>query len=119
MESTYRKPFELLRTECAQIGRPFEDITKVTELPVWITDDKSDFERTYEHSAYPGQVFGVSGPSSDVVIQDIEDLVDVGVSHIAIDFEDMTTFDRFLAEVVPHVRLQPRAAQPVATEVRS
>ena len=107
LKSTYRKPFELLRAECERIGRPFEDITKVTELPVWLTDDTSDFKRTYEHSAYPGQVFGVSGPTADVVIRDIEDLVDVGVSHIAIDFEDMTTFDRFLAEVVPHVRLQP------------
>jgi hypothetical protein len=75
---------------------------------VWIPDDVGSFQSTYEHPNYPGQVFGVAGPAPDDVIREIETLVDNGVSHVAIDFEDMTTFDRFLSEVVPSVRLTQR-----------
>jgi alkanesulfonate monooxygenase SsuD/methylene tetrahydromethanopterin reductase-like flavin-dependent oxidoreductase (luciferase family) len=108
LEVSYRKPMELLRAECEAIGRPFDDITRICELGVWMPRDPSEFEATWEHEAYPGQTFGTAGPTPDDVIRDIEDLVDVGVKHIAIDFADMLTFERFLTEVVPHVRLEPR-----------
>ena len=106
LEVSYRRPLEMLRAECEAIGRPFDEITKITELAVWMPDDRSKFEARYEHSNYPGQVFGIAGPQPADVIGEIEALVDVGVSHIVINFEDMPTFDKFLAEVVPNVRLQ-------------
>lgn len=109
LEIAFRKPMEMLRAECERIGRPFDEITLVSELGVWMPDDVSTFQATYEHPAYPGQISGTAGPTPDAVIRAIEDLVDVGVAHIAINFEDMATFDKFLAEVVPHVRLERRS----------
>ncbi len=107
-EQTYRAPMERLRAECELIGRPFDDITKICELAVWMPDDIKTFAPTYEHSNYPGQVFAVAGPTAQDVIREIETLVDAGVAHIAIDFEDMATMNRFLSDVVPHVRLAPQ-----------
>jgi alkanesulfonate monooxygenase SsuD/methylene tetrahydromethanopterin reductase-like flavin-dependent oxidoreductase (luciferase family) len=109
LDISYRRPMELLRAESEAIGRPFEEITKICELPISMPDDISGFEATYTHSNYPGQTFGVAGPQPAQVIREIEALVDVGVSHLALSFEDMPTFERFLADVVPNVRLEPRA----------
>jgi alkanesulfonate monooxygenase SsuD/methylene tetrahydromethanopterin reductase-like flavin-dependent oxidoreductase (luciferase family) len=108
LEVSYRKPMELLRAECDQIGRPFNQIRLISGMAVWMPEDVSEFEATYEHSNYPGQTFGIAGPRPEDVIREIEALVDIGVSHISIDFEDMPTFDRFMSEVVPNVRMQRR-----------
>ena len=70
-------------------------------------DDVAHFEATYDHPNYPGQTFGVAGPRPADVSREIEALVDAGVSHIAIDFEDVRTLERFVTEVVPYVRLEP------------
>lgn len=107
-ELAYRKPMELLRAECERIGRAFDEITLVSELTVSMPEDTSGFEATYEHPAYPGQINGILGPRPVDVIREIETLVDAGVEHLAINFEDRHTLDLFLAEVVPHVRLEPR-----------
>jgi alkanesulfonate monooxygenase SsuD/methylene tetrahydromethanopterin reductase-like flavin-dependent oxidoreductase (luciferase family) len=104
-ESTYREPFERLRAECEAIGRPFESIHKVAELAVELPDDPSGFVSSYEHRFYPGQVFGIAGPTPADVIREIEQLVDVGVEHVVLGFEDEPGFRRFVTEVVPHVRL--------------
>jgi hypothetical protein len=40
------------------------------------------------------------------VIREIEQLVDVGVKHIALNFDDYDEIRRFADEVVPHVRLE-------------
>jgi alkanesulfonate monooxygenase SsuD/methylene tetrahydromethanopterin reductase-like flavin-dependent oxidoreductase (luciferase family) len=105
--TTYRQPYELLRQECESIGRPFEEITLVTELSVSLPDDPSTFVASYEHSFYPGQTFVVVGPTPADVIREIEQLVDVGVSHIALNFDDLTELRRFVDDVVPAVRLAP------------
>jgi alkanesulfonate monooxygenase SsuD/methylene tetrahydromethanopterin reductase-like flavin-dependent oxidoreductase (luciferase family) len=107
-ETTYRAPYERLRSECEAIGRPFEQITLVSELSLSLPADPSTFESSYEHSFYPGQVFGVAGPTPTDVIREIELLVDAGVKHIALNFESIAELRRFVAEVLPSVRLEPK-----------
>jgi alkanesulfonate monooxygenase SsuD/methylene tetrahydromethanopterin reductase-like flavin-dependent oxidoreductase (luciferase family) len=102
---SYQRPYELLRSECEAIGRPFEDITLMSEMAVAMPDDASSFQPTYEHGYYPGQVFGISGPTAENVISDMEKLVEVGVKHIAIGYETLAELNRFVDEVVPRVRL--------------
>lgn len=107
-EATYRAPYELLRTECEAIGRPFEAITLACELTVSLPDDPLGFVAQYEHEFYPGQTFGIAGPTPTDVIREIEQLVDVGVKHIALNFDDYDGIRRFVDEVVPHVRLEAK-----------
>ncbi|MBA2559134.1 MAG: hypothetical protein H0V07_04480, partial [Propionibacteriales bacterium] len=105
-EPTYREPFERLRAECASIGRPFEEITLTATLAVSLPDDPATFESSYSHEFYPGQVFGVAGPTPTDVIREIERLVDVGVKHIPLGFDTMAELQRFIDTVVPNVRLE-------------
>jgi alkanesulfonate monooxygenase SsuD/methylene tetrahydromethanopterin reductase-like flavin-dependent oxidoreductase (luciferase family) len=105
-ETTYRAPYERLRAECEAIGRPFEEITLVSELSVSLPTDSSSFRASYEHDFYPGQVFGVAGPTQADVIREIELLVDAGVEHIALNFDTVAELRRFVAEVLPSVRLE-------------
>ncbi len=107
-ETTYRAPYERLRAECEAIGRRFEDITLACELTVSLPDDPAEFVASYEHSFYPGQVFGIAGPTSADVIREIEQLVEVGVKHIALNFDDFNGIRRFVDEVAPNVRLEAR-----------
>src|SRR5262249_61874706 len=109
-ETVYRPPYELLRQHCEEIGRPLEDIELTANLTISFPDDPSGFESSYTHDNYPGQVFGVTGPAPADAVAQIAELVDVGVSHFQLMFEDMKTFRRFLDEVVPAVRLEPRPA---------
>jgi alkanesulfonate monooxygenase SsuD/methylene tetrahydromethanopterin reductase-like flavin-dependent oxidoreductase (luciferase family) len=105
-ESTYRAPYEILRQECAAIGRPFDEITLVCELSVSLPENPDGFDPAYEHSFYPGQVFRVVGPRPADVVREIEQLVAVGVKHIALNFDDLHGLRRFANEVVPHLRLE-------------
>src|SRR5438045_6171611 len=61
--------------------------------------------RTLSIPSNPGQVFGLAGPTPADVIREIEQLVDVGVKHIALNFDDLRGIRRFAHEVVPHLRL--------------
>jgi alkanesulfonate monooxygenase SsuD/methylene tetrahydromethanopterin reductase-like flavin-dependent oxidoreductase (luciferase family) len=70
--------------------------------------DPSTFQPNYEHSFYPGQVFWSVGPTPTDVIDEIERLVDAGVSHFPLAFDDLHDLRRFIDEVVPHVRLEPK-----------
>jgi alkanesulfonate monooxygenase SsuD/methylene tetrahydromethanopterin reductase-like flavin-dependent oxidoreductase (luciferase family) len=105
-EPSYRNPYERLKTECEVIGRSFEEITLVAELTVSMPNDPSSFEARYEHEFYPGQVFGIAGPTPAAVAREIETLVDAGVSHIAVNFDDRDGIGRFVDEVLPSVRLE-------------
>jgi alkanesulfonate monooxygenase SsuD/methylene tetrahydromethanopterin reductase-like flavin-dependent oxidoreductase (luciferase family) len=105
-ETTYRVPYERLRAECEAIGRPFEEITLVSELSISLPEDPLSFQSSYEHTFYPGQVFGVAGPEAADVIREIELLVDAGVKHIALNFDSVPELRRFVAEVLPSVRLK-------------
>lgn len=105
-DTSYREPYERLRQHCAEIGRPFEEITLVSELTLWLPEDPETFEASYEHPFYPGQVFKSIGPTPADAIRDIEKLVDVGVQHFAVNFEDLTTLRRFTEEVIPFVRTE-------------
>jgi alkanesulfonate monooxygenase SsuD/methylene tetrahydromethanopterin reductase-like flavin-dependent oxidoreductase (luciferase family) len=109
-DPTYRGPYEALQAACAEIGRPFEDITLTASLTISLPDDVSTFTSKYEHEFYPGQVFGVLGPTPGDVIREIELLVDKGVSHFPLIFDTEAELHRFVEEVVPHVRLERRAA---------
>jgi len=105
---SYREPFERLRAACDEIGRPFEEITLTASLAISMPDDPSSFIPTFSHDFYAGQLFGNVGPTAADVIREIELLVDHGVSHLQLSFDSTTELDRFVAEVVPHVRLEPR-----------
>ena len=107
-ELVYRRPYELLRAECEAIGRPFHEISLCAELTIALPDDPSTFEATFTHDFYPGQVFGLIGPAPADVIREIELLVDVGVRHFALNFDELSHLRRFIDEVVPNVRLEPR-----------
>jgi alkanesulfonate monooxygenase SsuD/methylene tetrahydromethanopterin reductase-like flavin-dependent oxidoreductase (luciferase family) len=115
LDVSYREPYERLRSECAAIGRPFDEITLTASLSISMPDDPSTFQPTYEHGFYPGQAFGNLGPTAGDVIREIERLVDLGVRHFPLAFDRMDELRRFIDEVVPHVRLEPaRAIAPPA-----
>jgi len=103
-ENVYQRPYETLRKHCEEIGRPFEEITLTCQLAVWFPEDPSTFEPTYEHSFYPGQEFGILGPTPADAIPEIKRLVDVGVSHFQVALEDLRTLRLFADEVVPAFR---------------
>jgi alkanesulfonate monooxygenase SsuD/methylene tetrahydromethanopterin reductase-like flavin-dependent oxidoreductase (luciferase family) len=104
---SYRGPYERLRAECEEIGRPFEEITLTAGLAISLPDDPSSFQPSYGHDFYPGQVFGLAGPTPADVIREIEQLVDVGVKHFPLSFDRVADLRRFVDEVVPVVRLEP------------
>ena len=109
-DEAYRQPYEILRGHCEAIGRPFEEIALTAELEIELLDDPSTFVPTFKHAFYGDAiVFHRIGPRASDVIREIERLVDAGVGHLALNFSDMTTFTRFLDEVVPNVRLERRA----------
>ena len=68
---------------------------------MWFPDDPTAFQPSYEHSFYPGEVFGILGPSPADAIPEIQRLVDLGVRHFQVGLEDMATVRRFATEVVP------------------
>lgn len=106
-EAVYRKPFETLRSHCESIGRPFEEIVLTAGIEVSLPDDRTTFEPTYLHPFYGDKiVFHPFGPTPADVIREVERLVDVGVSHFQISFNDMRTYGRFIDEVLPSVRLE-------------
>jgi alkanesulfonate monooxygenase SsuD/methylene tetrahydromethanopterin reductase-like flavin-dependent oxidoreductase (luciferase family) len=107
-EPTYRSAYERLQAACAEVGRPFDEMRKVAELTFALPADTSSFRPSYENDGYPGMQFGIAGPTPADVVREIELLVDHGVSHIAVNFDTMDEFQRFLDEVVPKVRLEPR-----------
>jgi alkanesulfonate monooxygenase SsuD/methylene tetrahydromethanopterin reductase-like flavin-dependent oxidoreductase (luciferase family) len=102
-ELVYRQPYEILRSHCEEIGRPFEEITLTAGLYLSFPDDVSTFEKTFEHPAYPGQVFDVIGPTPQDAIAEIRQLLSVGVAHFQPAFENMATLRRFVDEVLPVV----------------
>jgi alkanesulfonate monooxygenase SsuD/methylene tetrahydromethanopterin reductase-like flavin-dependent oxidoreductase (luciferase family) len=105
-EPTYREPYEKLRAHCEEIGRSIDDIGLTAGATVHMPDDVSTFTSSYTHDFYPGQEFPLLGPTPADVIREMETLVDVGVAHFQLAFEDMPTFHRFLNEVVENVRLE-------------
>jgi hypothetical protein len=80
-------PTRSSRGHCDSVGRPFNEIVLTAGLPVNMPADPSTFRPTYEHSFYPGQTFSVLGPTSVEVIEEIERLVDHGVSHFQVSVE--------------------------------
>jgi alkanesulfonate monooxygenase SsuD/methylene tetrahydromethanopterin reductase-like flavin-dependent oxidoreductase (luciferase family) len=100
-EQVYRQPYETLRAHCERIGRPFEEITLTAGAIVWMPDDPDVFEATYEHSFYPGREFPILGPTPDDVRRDLKELLDIGVSHFQVAFEDDASLRGFVDEVLP------------------
>lgn len=105
-EGVYREPYTKLRAHCDSIGRSFDDIVLTAGLPVNLPADPSTFEPAFEHSFYPGQTFYDLGPTAVEVIAEVERLVDLGVSHFQVAVQDLETLERFIAEVIPRVRLE-------------
>ena len=80
----------------------------MAELTISMPEEPATFEASYTNEvAYPGQVFAIVGPGPGDVVREIETLVDHGVSHVVVNVDTMAELDRFIAEVVPVVRLMP------------
>ena len=107
-DEVYRRPYEMLREHCQAIGRPFEEIGLTAGIEVSLPDDPSTFVPTYKHAFYGDDLFHVLGPRPADATREIERLVDVGVGHFQIAFDDTSTLRRFIDEVVPAVRLEAR-----------
>jgi len=107
-EEVYREPYETLRRQCEDIGRPFDEIALTAGFLVNLPDDPASFVPTYTHAFHPGRDFPIFGPTAADAIREIERLVDVGVAHFQVALEDMATYRRFIEEVVPAVRLERR-----------
>jgi alkanesulfonate monooxygenase SsuD/methylene tetrahydromethanopterin reductase-like flavin-dependent oxidoreductase (luciferase family) len=107
----YITAHDRLRAACDEIGRPFDDVVRIAELAVSLPDDPRRFRGTQDHPFYPGQVFGIAGPTPSDVIREIEALVDHGVVHVALNVDNERELKRVVDEVVPHVRLEPRSAR--------
>jgi len=100
-ELVYRRPYEILRGHCEEIGRPFDEITLTAGVFVWFPDDPSEFEPTFEHPFYAGQTFDRIGPTPEDAVREIQLLIDHGVAHFLPSFQDMATLRRFVDEVLP------------------
>jgi hypothetical protein len=81
----------------------------VAWLTISMPDDPATFEPRFTHEFYPGQEFGLIGPTPADVIREIEVLVDAGVTHFPLDIGSLRELRLFVDEVLPHVRLE-RAA---------
>ena len=99
-----QEAYETLKQHCEEIGRPFDEITLTAGAWISFPEDLSTFEPTYEHSFYPGQTFDVFGPTPAEAIVELRKLVDVGVSHFPLIFDDPRVLRRFVDEVVPAFR---------------
>jgi alkanesulfonate monooxygenase SsuD/methylene tetrahydromethanopterin reductase-like flavin-dependent oxidoreductase (luciferase family) len=108
-EPTFREPYEILQAHCKEIGRAIDEITLTAGAFVDMPADSSTFEPRYFHSYYNAW-FPLLGPTPNDVARELETLVDVGVQHFQLAFSNMPTFRRFIDEVVPIVRLEPRSA---------
>jgi alkanesulfonate monooxygenase SsuD/methylene tetrahydromethanopterin reductase-like flavin-dependent oxidoreductase (luciferase family) len=84
----YQAPYETLRTHCAEIGRPFEEIVLTAQVRVDLTSADQPDSLTL-------------GPVASVVVDELRRLEDVGVSHIQIIFADVNSVDRFIDRVLP------------------
>jgi alkanesulfonate monooxygenase SsuD/methylene tetrahydromethanopterin reductase-like flavin-dependent oxidoreductase (luciferase family) len=102
-DGVYDRPYETLRAHCEEIGRPFEEITLTCQLAVWFPEDVSTFEPTYDHVYYPGQKFGILGPTPKDALLEIERLIDAGVSDFQVGFNDLRTLRLFVDELLPAV----------------
>ncbi len=110
-EPTFREPYETLQAHCKEIGRSVDEITLTAGAVVDLPTDVSTFKPTYLHSYYNAW-FPLLGPTPADVARELEILVDVGVQHFQLAFSNMATFHRFIDEVVPIVRLEPRSPTP-------
>jgi alkanesulfonate monooxygenase SsuD/methylene tetrahydromethanopterin reductase-like flavin-dependent oxidoreductase (luciferase family) len=104
-EPTYRVPHERLRQHCDAIGRDFDEIGLTAGATIDMPRDASSFVASYEHTFYPGQTFPIMGPSPDDVRRELQTLIDVGVQHLQLAFEDMQTYERFVEAVLPNLDL--------------
>ena len=86
-------------------ARSVRTIGLTAGVQVSLPDDPDTFAPTYKHSFYPDSLFHVLGPRPADAIREIERLVDVGVSHFQVAFDDMTSLRRFMEDVVPAARM--------------
>jgi alkanesulfonate monooxygenase SsuD/methylene tetrahydromethanopterin reductase-like flavin-dependent oxidoreductase (luciferase family) len=107
-DQLYREPFETLRRNCDEIGRPFNEIALTAGFEVSLPDDPKAYAGEvdsgyYDYKSYP------LGPTPQDAIREIERLVDVGVRHFQLYFDGLPTLRRFIDEVEPAVRLKAEA----------
>ena len=82
---------KLIARPLSDFGRSAKRLAVRSRTSLWrakardsLPDDPATFVERFEHSFYPGQVFGIAGPTPADVIREIGQLVEVGVKHIAL-----------------------------------
>jgi hypothetical protein len=84
----YRAPYETLRTHCAEIGRPFDQIVLTAQVEVDLIGADAAKALTI-------------GPSAAGVVDELRRLEDAGVSHVQVIFANRPSIDRFVDDVLP------------------
>ena len=101
-------PFRASTTDFGTIAATAVGVSHPVLAGVALPEDPAGFEPFYEHPFYPGQVFRLVGPTPADAIREIETLVDVGVQHLPLGFDDASHLRRFVEDVLPHLRLTKR-----------
>jgi alkanesulfonate monooxygenase SsuD/methylene tetrahydromethanopterin reductase-like flavin-dependent oxidoreductase (luciferase family) len=94
----YEPPFRILKEQCEEIGRDLGEISLTAAGSAHFPEDPSEFElpdltRLLEEPKL--------GPTPADAIEQLRPLVELGVTHFQVFFEDHRTLERFCAEVAP------------------
>ena len=110
----YRVPYDLLVTNCAEIGRPLSSIGLSTSGEVYFPEDRSNFpgemplaivDRTQDPSgAFAGERDWILGPTPADAVAGLRPLIDLGVSQVTLYFWDRRSLRLFIDEVIPAFR---------------
>ncbi|MHA2394626.1 MAG: LLM class flavin-dependent oxidoreductase, partial [Promethearchaeota archaeon] len=116
----FKHKLSVLKEHCKAIGREYDSIEKTNEVGVIIHRDRDeylvDMKRRFEVNVGVGsfkdwlksaeEAFIAGTP--DECVNQLQEFVDVGVSHFMIRFGDLPSFDGmrlFVKEVAPKLKL--------------
>lgn len=96
----FRVPYDRLVRSCEEIGRDLAEIKLVAGCEVYFPADGADFPEPY-WSGYLDFYTTPFGPTPADAIDQLNRLVELGVSEFAVVFWDLASVRRFVDEVVP------------------
>lgn len=95
---TFIPPYRILKEQCEEIGRNPEEVWLTAAGEAHFPEDPADFRVPDLSQAL---VEPKLGPTPTDAIEQLRPLVELGVTHFQIYFEDHRTLERFCAEVAP------------------
>jgi alkanesulfonate monooxygenase SsuD/methylene tetrahydromethanopterin reductase-like flavin-dependent oxidoreductase (luciferase family) len=87
----FRTRRDYLEKQCTKIGREFSEIRMTCLLPMNFVQDRTESV----------DIRGAIGSQPDQAINEIQKLIDLGVSHIQARFQDAESFEIFCKKVAP------------------